>query len=74
MNAILKQSLALAEAKLDENAQTRLAELVGQAIANWSEPAPFTPEEMAHLRVLAEEPFESADPEEVKALFAKARG
>ncbi len=74
MNAILKQTLELAEAKLDEQAQARLARLVGEAVENWSETATFTAEEMAHLRLVADEPFEAADPEAVTSLFEKARG
>ena len=74
MNAILKQTLELAEAKLGEREQARLAELVGEAVENWSDPASFSAEELKHLRVVASEPFEAADPADVKALFEKARG
>ena len=74
MNAILKQTLELAEAKLGEREQARLVELVGEAVENWSVPAAFSPAELEHLRKLASETFEAADPEEVKALFEKARG
>ena len=73
MNAILKQTLELAEAKLGEREQARLAELVGEAVENWSAPVSFSPEELEHLRMVASEPFEPADPKEVKTLFEKAR-
>lgn len=74
MNAILKQTLAAAEAKLDENGQARLAELVTEVVESWSYEPAFSTEELAHLKVVADEPFIAADPAAVKVLFDKARG
>lgn len=71
---ILKETLEMAEAKLDANAQARLAELVGEAVSSWSEPSAFSPEELQHLKNVADEPFEAADPEAVTSFFGKARG
>ncbi len=66
--------MELAEASLGEREQARLAELVGEAVENWSAPVTFSPVELEHLRMVAGESFEPADPAEVKALFEKARG
>jgi hypothetical protein len=39
-------------------------------MAAWTHPAPFTAQEMTHLRELDAEPFTPADPDEVAAFFA----
>jgi len=74
MNAILKQTLATAEEKLDADGQARLAELVSEVVESWSAASPFSADERAHLVDVAAEPFVAADPTEVADLFNKARG
>ncbi len=74
MNTELKSSMEHAEALLNERDKSRLAELVEAAVASWSAGEAFPNAEIEHLRVVAEEPFVAADPEEVAALFANARG
>jgi hypothetical protein len=48
----------------------RLADLIEETMAAWANPAPFTAQEMAHLRELDAEPFTPADPGAVAAFFA----
>lgn len=63
-----------AQARLDADAQAQLAEIIEAFVVNHTAEPDFTPEEMKHLRRVGEEPFEPADPAEVEALFARARG
>jgi hypothetical protein len=69
MNARLQDLIVEAEARLEPEAQERLAEVVESFIANWTAEFDFTPEEMARLRKIDAEPFEAADPAEVEAFF-----
>lgn len=66
----LAAALATAVSRLAPAAQDRLAELVEATVADWADPSPFTPEELSHLREIAAEHFEPADPEAVRVIFA----
>ena len=65
----LRAALSQAET-LPPADRERLADLIEETLAAWADPAPFTAEEMAHLRELDAEPFTPADPGEVAAFFA----
>jgi hypothetical protein len=73
MSARLRQSLLHAEAVLDVDAQNRLADIVERFMSDHGRggEAPFTPEEVREFETVGAGPFESADPEEVRAFFAR---
>jgi hypothetical protein len=73
MNARLRQSVIQAEAALPADAQEQLAEIVEAFTANHglTPELIFTPEELEHIERIAAEPFEPADPAEVKAFFER---
>ena len=71
MNQRLHSLLAEAEAQLAPEDQEDLAEILEQFVANRTAAMTFTPEEMAHLELIASEPFVAADPAEVAAFFAR---
>ena len=73
MNARLRQSLIEAEMALPAEAQDRLAELVRAFTADHAlmPEAAFTLDELEPVERIAAEPFDSADPEEVRAFFAR---
>ena len=60
-----------AKAALGPEAQARLAGLIESFVATHEGAEPFTGDERAHLARLDAEPFDSADPEAVAALFAR---
>jgi hypothetical protein len=53
----------------DPAARLRLAHVIAAFLGAQGDNQGFTPEEMAHLRVIDAEPFRPADPAEVAALF-----
>jgi hypothetical protein len=71
MNARIRSLIDAAEARLPEPDQDDLANLVEEFVASRSEPLNFTPEEMAHLRMVDAEPFVPADADAVAALFSR---
>lgn len=71
MNARLQTLLHDAETRLAAPDQSRLADLVEAFVATHDDPAPFTPEERAHLALIDTEPFIAADPAAVAATFGK---
>ena len=73
MNARLRQSVIEAERALPSEAQDRLAEIVRAFTADHARPpeTAFTPDDLERVERIAAEPFESADPEEVRAFFAR---
>ncbi len=74
MSRPLHDALVEAERRLDAEAQARLAALVSATVADWADGAPFTAEEMAHLKALDAETPAPVDPEEVAAFFAAHGG
>lgn len=73
MNKRLEEMVATAKAQLDDAGQEELCELVSDFIASRRAAAAFTPEELAHLSEVDQEPFEPADVEEVAQAFRKVR-
>jgi hypothetical protein len=71
MNARLHTLIADAESRLAAGDQERLAALVEAFVSTHEAPDDFSPEERAHLSMIDAEPFDSADPAEVAAFFAK---
>lgn len=71
MNATLHDLFKQAEEGLDRPGQDQLAELVAAFLATHSGPAPFSPEDLAHLRQIDREAFDAADPAEVAELFGR---
>ena len=71
MNARLQSLIRDAEMRLATPDQTRLAELVEAFVTTHEDPAPFTPEERAHLALIDAEPFDPADPDAVAAIFGR---
>ena len=67
----LETLIAQSQADLPNEAQDRLAELVETFLATHTGPPDFTPEELADLRRLDGAPFDPAEPDDVKALFAR---
>ncbi len=71
MNARLHSLILDAETHLDAPDQDRLAELVEAFVTTHQDPAPFTPEERAHLTLIDAEPFDPADPDAVASTFGR---
>lgn len=71
MNARLQSLILDAETRLAAPDQTRLAEIVEAFVTAHEDPAPFTPEERAHLALIDAEPFDPADPDAVAATFGQ---
>jgi hypothetical protein len=71
MNARLQSLILDAETHLAAPDQERLAELVEAFVTTHQDPAPFTPEELAHLALIDAEPFDPADPAAVAAIFGR---
>ncbi len=73
MNQRLKESLETAESILPQDGQDELAIVVDMFTANYGQNAQdnFSQEELAEIEKMVQEPFIEADPEKVKALFAK---
>ncbi|HET7409497.1 MAG TPA: hypothetical protein VFJ13_04800 [Paracoccaceae bacterium] len=62
-----------AESALPVDAQEELADIIEEFTGNHglTPDMVFTAEELEHIDRIATEPFEPADPEEVKAFFAR---
>ena len=73
MNTRLKESLETAESILPQDGQDKLALVVDMFTANYGQNAQdnFSQEELGEIEQMAHEPFIEADPEKVKALFAR---
>jgi hypothetical protein len=73
MSARLRISLLHAEAVLSAEAQNRLADIVDRFTSDHSRGGEeaFTPEELRDVEAIGAVPFETADPEEVRAFFAR---
>lgn len=71
MNARIRSLTAAAESRLPGPDQDDLADLMEEFVASRSGPLDFTPEELAHLRMVDAEPFIPADPDAIAALFAR---
>ncbi|MCX7300391.1 MAG: hypothetical protein NTX73_08450 [Rhodobacterales bacterium] len=69
MNARLQSLIRDAETRLAMPDQIRLAEIVEAFVTTYEGPAPFTPEERAHLALIDAESFDPADPVAVAATF-----
>ena len=67
----LETQITAAGALQDPVERLRLAHLIAAFLAAQDGAHGFTPEEMAHLRVIDAEPFIPADPAEVAALFGR---
>ncbi len=74
MTAQLRKAMAEAEARLDPVAQDELAHVIESFTLNRTAELELTEAEWELLRRVDAEPFEPADPAEVEALFARARG
>lgn len=73
MNKPLASLIRRADAMLDAGARSELAALIEAFVANRSDGTLFSPEELAHLREVDAEPFDTASDAEVKSVFDRAR-
>lgn len=71
MNARLSDLIHAAETRLDLADQQRLADMVQGFVETHSGDPAFTESERAHLDLIAQEPFDPADPQDIASVFAR---